>query len=138
METLGHYADWLEIPTQEIRRLNHFPFRRRISARERIEIPFGKVGRELFEERRYEFHKEVEEDFFAAYEVTAVDPYTVRRGDNIWTLCQETFQLPLWLISRFNPGLDIERLRPGRRIKVPVVRARTEEAAAPAAPGEDI
>ena len=65
LETLGHYADWLEIPTQRIRELNGFSFRRQIRAHQLIKIPLGKVGKNLFEERRYEHHKEIEEDFFS-------------------------------------------------------------------------
>ena len=124
LETLGHYADWLEIPTQTIRNLNKLPFGRRITARKKIKIPFGKVGRELFEERRYEFHKEVEEDFYSAYQVVGIQTYTVKRGDTIWDLCHDTFDLPFWLLQRFNPKIDIGALRPGQKLTVPVVEAR--------------
>lgn len=121
LETLGHYADWLEIPTQHIRLLNGFSFRRQIKAHQKIEIPLDTIGKDLFEERRYEFHKEIEEDFFAAYKVVGVDNYRIKKGDNIWTLSMETLELPFWLIKKYNPTLEAESLMPGQQLVIPIV-----------------
>lgn len=71
-ETLGHYADWLEVATREIRKLNGFPFERQIDVGQKIKVPLGKVSKEQFEEKRYEYHKEIEEDFFSAYRVEKI------------------------------------------------------------------
>ncbi|WP_218915028.1 LysM peptidoglycan-binding domain-containing protein [Desulfurivibrio alkaliphilus] len=124
-ETLGHYADWLSIPTQELRRLNGFPFGRPIRLEQRLMIPLDRgVEQAFFEEQRYEYHKSLEEDFYAAYRVDGVETYRVRPGDNIWQLSHDEFELPLWLIRKYNPELVLDRLRPGDEIRVPVVLAR--------------
>ncbi len=120
-ETLGHYADWLSIPTQQIRRLNGLPFGRAIHLDQKIKIPFSKVNRDEFVVKRYEYHKEIEEDFFAAYRVEEIQDYKVRRGDNIWNLCRE-FDLPFWLINKYNSRIDLNSLMPGQKMNVPVVR----------------
>lgn len=120
-ETLGHYADWLQVPTQQIRRLNRFSFKTPIHVGQKIEIPFGNITREQFEEKRYEYHKEIEEDFFAVYSVEKTMAYRIISGDNIWTLCQSKFELPFWLLRKYNPDMDFDRLIDSKKLIIPVV-----------------
>ncbi len=120
-ETLGHYAEWLEVPTQTIRRINRFRYGRLIEFNDRVIIPLDKVSRDNFEEKRYEYHKEFEEDFLSAYSIDSVTVYEIKRGDNIWNLCRNEFELPFWLIRKYNQDLDFNKLRPFQKIIVPVV-----------------
>ena len=120
-ETLGHYAEWLEVSTQSIRRINRFRYGRMIEFNDRVIIPLDKVSRESFEEKRYEYHKEFEEDFLSAYSIDSVIVYEIKRGDNIWNLCQNEFELPFWLIRKYNQDLDFNKLKPFQKIIVPVV-----------------
>jgi membrane-bound lytic murein transglycosylase D len=120
-ETLGHYADWLGVPTREIRRLNGFPYGKPIRLNDTVKIPLEKISKEAFEERRFEYHKEIEEDFFASYRVKDVEIYRIKDGDNIWTLCQEVFELPFWLIYKYNPDLVFQKLSPSQELLVPQV-----------------
>jgi membrane-bound lytic murein transglycosylase D len=125
-ETLGHYAEWLGIPTQRIRWLNAFPYGRSLKLHERIRIPLKKVSKEQFEEARFEYHQKIQEDFFNAYKVETLRKYRVKNGDNIWTLCNETFNLPLWLIRKYNPGVNFGDLRWSQELAIPVVEEMTE------------
>lgn len=128
-ETLGHFADWLQVSTQTIRNLNRLAFRQEIHMDQSLVIPFSRVDREQFEERRYEFHKEFEEDFLNAYAIEGTWNYHVQRGDNIWTLCKEQFDLPVWLIKKYNLSLNLNRLQPGQTIVIPIVEEREENQA---------
>ena len=125
-ETLGHFAEWLQVSAQYIRNLNHLSFRGEIHMDQNLVIPFTRIDKERFEEQRYEFHKEFEEDFLSAYDIEGVWQYKIKRGDNIWTLCKEQFELPVWLIKKYNLSVDLNRLRPGQKIVIPVVEAKTE------------
>lgn len=120
-ETLGHYADWLEIPTKDIRRLNGFPYGRLVRVNEPIKIPLHKISKDQFEEKRFEYHKEMQEDFFSAYRIDDVKTYNIKNGDNLWSLCLETFQVPFWLINKYNPRLDFNKLQPAQEIRIPIV-----------------
>ena len=120
-ETLGHYAEWLGIATRKIRQLNGFTYGRSIRAHQRVKIPLDRISKQEFEEKRFEYHKEIEEDFFNSYKVENIRIYPVANGDNLWTLCLETFELPFWLIMKYNPGLDFDTLRPSQELLVPVV-----------------
>jgi membrane-bound lytic murein transglycosylase D len=120
-ETLGHYAEWLGVRAQDLRRLNGLRFGQAIRVHQQIKIPLEKVTKEGFEEIRYEYHKEMEEDFFAAYRIESIRHYKVRSGDNIWTLCQNEFELPFWLIRKYNADLNFSGLKPDQKLLVPIV-----------------
>jgi len=120
-ETLGHYAEWSGMTAWEIRRLNGFHYGSVIHLDQQIKIPFYRTTKEKFEEKRFEYHKELTEDFFANYRVEKVEVYYIKKGDNIWTLSQEEFEVPLWLIRRYNTNLDFNSLVPYQELLVPVV-----------------
>lgn len=120
-ETLGHYADWLKIPTSRIRSLNRLPYGKAISINQEIKIPLPPDGAEPFEEKRFDFHREIEEDFFESYTVSGVDTYEVKNGDTLWTLCLNELEIPFWLLKKYNPRLDFNSLRPLQKLKYPVV-----------------
>ncbi|MDA3971212.1 MAG: LysM peptidoglycan-binding domain-containing protein [Desulfobulbaceae bacterium] len=125
-ETLGHYADWLDIPTRRIRSLNKFRYGRPIHYGQKLRIPFGKVDREEFEERRYLYHKKLVEDFYQAYTVEGEKEYKIQKGDTLWSLCHEQFDMPFWLLKQYNPGFNFNSIHPGNEIKVPVIESPDE------------
>ena len=120
-ETLGHYAEWLNITAREIRRLNGFPYGRALQLSQKIKIPLHRVTREEFVEKRFEYHQELAEDFFASYRVEKVLIYSIKRGDNIWTLSRQEFEVPLWLIKRYNAGVDFSSLVPAQKLLIPII-----------------
>jgi peptidoglycan lytic transglycosylase D len=120
-ETLGHYADWLQIPTQKIRALNQFPYGKPISIDQKIKLPLTPQDLERFEELRYEYHKEMEEDFFESFAIVGVDTYKIKEGDTIWLLCLNKLEIPLWLLKKYNPVMDFSRLKLGQKINYPIV-----------------
>jgi membrane-bound lytic murein transglycosylase D len=125
-ETLGHYADWLNVPTWAIRRLNSLPYGKWLRIHQKVKIPLDNVSREQFEQARIEYHQELQEDFFEAYKINSVQIYRVKRGDNIWTLCNEVFNLPLWLVKKYNPDVDFYNLRRAQKLAIPVVEKQGE------------
>jgi membrane-bound lytic murein transglycosylase D len=120
-ETLGHYAEWLEISAGEIRRLNGFNYGKPIRINESIMIPLRRVNKEAFEEKRFEFHKKMAEDFYTSFRVEKVQTYIIKRGDNIWTLSKEQFEVPLWLIKKYNAHLDFNALHPSQKLLIPII-----------------
>ena len=119
-ETLGHYAEWLGIPTQKIRRLNGFDYRRDLRIHQEVKIPLDGAVKEQFEEARFEYHKKIQEDFFNAYKIETVNIYRVKNGDNIWTLCNDVFKMPLWLLKKYNQEVDFNDLRWSQKLLIPV------------------
>lgn len=120
-ETLGHYADWAGVPTRKIRRLNKLPYGRVLHLKQRIKIPLDKTGSLKFEEKRYEYHKRLQEDFFAVYRVGDLELYRVRQGDSYWRLCREKFDVPLWLLRHYNSKIDLADLRIHQKLLIPAI-----------------
>ncbi|CAB1056488.1 Membrane-bound lytic murein transglycosylase D [Olavius sp. associated proteobacterium Delta 1] len=120
-ETLGHYAEWLNVSASEIRRLNGYRYGRPLHLSQQIKIPLDRVAKENFEVKRFEFHQELAEDFFASYRVEKVLTYSIKRGDNIWTLSRQEFEVPLWLIKRYNGDVDFGALIPSQKLLIPII-----------------
>jgi membrane-bound lytic murein transglycosylase D len=123
-ETLGHYARWLGIRAWDLRKLNNLGYEQSLSVNQQVKIPLGKGDQKRFEAKRYEFHKEIVEDFFAAYRLMeGTRNYQVKAGDTIWSLCHKEFELPFWLVKKYNESVDFTQLKPGQRLVVPRVEA---------------
>lgn len=125
-ETLGHYAGWLKVSAQEIRKLNAFKPHDPISIDRRIKIPLKKTTAQAFEEQRFEFHKEMEEDFFGSFSINGVDTYEIKNGDNIWRLCENELEVPFWLLKKYNPEINFNSLQLKQKIKYPII-GKTKE-----------
>jgi membrane-bound lytic murein transglycosylase D len=126
-ETLGHYAEWAAVPTWRIRKLNGLPYGRVLRLHQSVKIPLDKVGPEQFVENRYEYHKRLQEDFFAVYRIGELQSYTVQSGDNYWTLGTERFEIPLWLLKQCNPEVDLADLRFHQKLWVPSIEKVTQD-----------
>jgi membrane-bound lytic murein transglycosylase D len=120
-ETLGHFADWLEVSPQRVRNLNHLKARQPIHVGQTLRLDFSKVSPEQFLERRLEYHKGIEEDFFGSYRVTGTIEHSLRAGDTLWVLSRKLYGVPTWLIHRYNPDVDFARLTPGTKLAIPVI-----------------
>ncbi|HXV36748.1 MAG TPA: LysM peptidoglycan-binding domain-containing protein, partial [Myxococcota bacterium] len=125
-ETLGHYADWLEIPTSRLRRLNRLRAGTAVGIGRPTQLDFSVVSREQFVQRRLEYHHTLQEEFFAAYEVVGTDSHELERGDTLWYLAEKRYRVPVWLLRQYNPTLDFSALQAGGRLVVPVLASREE------------
>ena len=123
-ETLGHFADWLDVPTQTLRRVNRFPYGQAIQLGQLLWLTFQNVTPEEFHRRRLEYHQGIEEDFYGNFIVEGQTIHKVRRGESIWVLCNNTFEVPYWLLKKHNPNKALLNLAAGDEIVVPLVEAR--------------
>ncbi|AGF78656.1 LysM repeat-containing protein [Desulfocapsa sulfexigens DSM 10523] len=122
-ESLKLLADWLQVSATELRNLNNFSHNRELHPDEDIKILLNNVSAKQFEEKRFDFHLETEEDFFSAYKIVGVSSYTVKKGDTVWEICTKKFDLPLWLLKKYNANLDFSSLQSSQRLTIPIVKA---------------
>ena len=120
-ETLGHYADWLEIRTQRLRDLNGYAFRRPVVVGQRLRLDLGRVDAEEFAARRTAYHRALQASYFDRYRVVDTTVHKLRSGESIWLLTRRTYRIPLWLLRQYNPDLDMDRVRPGDALVFPQV-----------------
>jgi membrane-bound lytic murein transglycosylase D len=121
-ETIGHYADWLKVPTGTLRTLNHMRGHSTVLMGRRFNLVFSQASREQFEARRRDYHEKLQTDYFAAHRITGAEAYVARRGDSLWSVTQRG-TLPAWLLQQYNPDVDFAELRPGTQIMLPRVEA---------------
>jgi membrane-bound lytic murein transglycosylase D len=120
-ETLGHYADWLGVTAQQLRKINNMKFGRPVIIGRKVKLDFSKVKPEEFEATRKEYHRTLQATYFAEHRILGTEVYIVRRGDSLWTVTQRYQRLPMWLLQQYNPDFDFSEMRPGTEIVVPKV-----------------
>ncbi|HEY1726155.1 MAG TPA: transglycosylase SLT domain-containing protein [Steroidobacteraceae bacterium] len=120
-ETLGHYADWLDISAARLRALNHLRGRTPVRMGRRLKLDFVKVSHEQFEQRRRDYHERLQAAYFASHRIAGTEVYIARRGDSLWSITQKSLKVPVWLLQQYNPDLDFGDLRPGTQISLPKV-----------------
>lgn len=120
-ETLGHYADWLQIKTQKIRRWNSLAFGRVILIGQKIKLYMDEETKLKFTQERNSYHLSIQEDFFENYNVVSEKEYTVQPGDTLTQILKEV-ELPYWLVRRQQTDQELaSHLKVGQKITLPIL-----------------
>jgi membrane-bound lytic murein transglycosylase D len=121
-ETLGHFADWCQVDSQALRTLNRLHKKGMVTLGRRIKLDLSKVTAAEFVTVRRDYHRQLQEAFFAAHRIAGTDSYSVKRGESLWTIAQHA-DLPIWLAAEYNPDVNFSDVRPGTTITLPRVVA---------------
>jgi membrane-bound lytic murein transglycosylase D len=122
-ETLGHFADWTRVDSQVLRRLNKLHKNSAVTQGARLKLDFSRVAAAQFVEARREYHRGLQEAFFAGHRIAATENYTVKRGDSLWIIVQQHTDVPVWLVAQYNPDVNFKDMRPGTILTLPQVVA---------------
>ncbi len=120
-ETLGHFADWTRVDSQVLRRLNKLHKNAAVTQGARLKLDFSRVAAAQFVETRREYHRGLQEAFFAGHRIAATENYAVKRGDSLWTIVQQHADVPIWLVAQYNPDVNFKDIRPGTVLTLPQV-----------------
>ena len=123
-ETLGHYAEWLNVKASLLRQVNRMSYRTSLVIGRRMKLDFSRVSPQEFEGKRLAYHKQLEDGFFAEYRIRGTRQYGIRRGDSLWVIANREKEIPLWLIRQYNPDVDFSTLKPGDKITLPVIEKK--------------
>jgi membrane-bound lytic murein transglycosylase D len=123
-ETLGHFADWLEVRASELRKQNKMRFEQPVVIGQSLKLDFSRVSAAEFEQRRLEYHQSMQDEFFEAFQVTGTEQHLLEPGESLWYLAERKYRVPMWLLRQYNPDLDFAALMPGTQLVVPVVEPR--------------
>ena len=124
-ETLGHYSDWLRLGgITAIRKLNGARKTKNLQIGDVLLLPVSdQTQAATFDQRRLEYHRVLVEEFKEHFEVLDIQQYTIRLGDSVWLLASK-FELPVWLIMRYNPELRTTLPVVGNTLRIPSIRKR--------------
>jgi len=135
LETLGHYADWLDLPTQRLRDLNGIKYREAVAIGQMLTLDFSRVDTPTFEQRRVAYQQQRQNEFFMAYQIADTEDHVIKPGESLWLLAERKYKVPVWLLRQYNPDLNLDRVNPGTVVKFPRLRAiNAPDAVAPTTP----
>lgn len=121
-ESIRLLADWLKVTPNSIRINNNLSNNSDIHPGQKIQLDFINTQIASFEENRFDFHQELQEDFFSSYQVVGFNSYRVKNGDTIWELCRKQFDVPLWLLKKYNENLNYTHLELASTLQVPILK----------------
>jgi membrane-bound lytic murein transglycosylase D len=104
-ETLGHYADWLDLPTWKLRNLNSMRYGQPVV-----------IGQRLLA-----YHRALQETFFKRFRIAGTRDHVIRQGESLWILAHRTYDIPIWLLRQYNPDLNFDAVDIGANVTVPQV-----------------
>jgi membrane-bound lytic murein transglycosylase D len=122
-ETLGHFADWSKVSSASLRALNKLHKNAMVTLGHKVKLDLSQVSAEQFVAARREYHRQLQETFFAAHRISGTENYVVKKGESLWIIAQQHADLPVWLVAEYNPDIDFGDVRPGTTIALPRVEA---------------
>lgn len=120
-ETISHYAEWLQVSADTLRKANGWSPRRSLVLGQRVRLVFSKVSRDDFVARRMGYHGAVQQEFFSRFRVADTTEHRLRPGESVWVLASQKYKVPVWLLRQYNPNLNFDQVRPGTRVVFPRV-----------------
>jgi len=120
-ETLGHFADWCRVDAQVLRSLNKLPKNAMVTLGRKLKLDLSRVTAEEFVAARRDYHRQLQDAFFAGHRIAGTENYDVKRGESLWTIAQQRSDMPIWLVAQYNPDVDFSDVRPGTTITLPRV-----------------
>jgi nucleoid-associated protein YgaU len=121
-ETLAHFARWAELPVEDLALSSSLELdavhpvgtevRLAVTSEERAEI-----------ERRREAHRVRRVEGFLAGRggSDGIGFHTVRTGDTAWGIAKGHHGIPVWVLEAYNPSVDLDALRPGQELRLPLL-----------------
>jgi membrane-bound lytic murein transglycosylase D len=129
-ESIGRFAEWMRVNISDIRTANNIAENEALQLGAFISIPIkSSTNIKRFEVNRLQYHLAIEEDFFANFHVTDFEQRSVKSGMNLWRICREA-QIPMWLLKKYNRGVNFYAMQPGNTIWIPKVSAKDGTASA--------
>jgi membrane-bound lytic murein transglycosylase D len=126
-ETLGHYADWLQLRAWRLRQLNGMRYKQPVVIGQRLSLDFSNVSATDFEHRRLGYHRALQETFFKRNRIAGTSSHVIRRGESLWLLARRTYEIPIWLLRQYNPDLAFDAVAIGVTVTVPQVESLSDE-----------
>src|ERR1700678_4324135 len=122
-ETLGHFADWSKVSSASLRTLNKLHKNAMVTLGHKVKLDLSQVSAAQFEAARRDYHRQLQESFFATHRISGTENYVVKKGESLWIIAQQHADLPVWLVAEYNPDVDFGEVRPGATIALPQVEA---------------
>ncbi len=106
-ESLIHYTQWLGLDSVEPILANNQIHHNNLKLDQQIFLPILDKNQEnVFLRQRLEYHKTIEDEFKARFSLQSKSSYKIKANESLEDIAKR-FDLPIWLLRRLNPGLDL-------------------------------
>ncbi len=130
-ESLVRLADFANLSAEDISAASGLAVTATLYPGDELLLPLDEEAAAGFELRRAEFHDARVESWLGRHGgLVDVEAHSVATGETAWGVAQAEGGLPMWVLAWFNDGSDLDGLRIGDELMVPIVGDRL--AAAPA------
>ena len=138
-ETLIQLAEWTGVPAEEIASNSGLQVQGTIYAGQELWLPISEEKAQELERTRNLYEDGHLDRWLARHGgLLAVSPVALGTRDTVWALARDSGGLPLWVVQAFNRGRDLDRLRIGDEIYMPVVGNMVTVTDAEAAPETEL
>jgi membrane-bound lytic murein transglycosylase D len=120
-ETLGHYAEWLDVRATRLREINRLRFGTPVVIGQRLKIDTSRITADEFTQRRRGYHQKLQEDFFTMHRIVGSEVHVVRPGESVWVIVKKYQNVPIWLLRQYNPDVEFDAVRPRTELELPIV-----------------
>jgi membrane-bound lytic murein transglycosylase D len=120
-ETLGNISEWLNLTLSYLRKINKFKKGKEVKIGEKIKVDYKNITEKEFDEKRDEYHNGIEEDFRLNYKVVSTIEHKMKSNETLWYLSYKKYTIPVWLIERYNPDINLGELKKDQALTIPIV-----------------
>lgn len=122
-ETLHHFARWSGLPVEDLAEASGLDLDAVHPVGAAVVVPgAGDEETARIGAQRVAHHARRAEGYLASRGgAVGVEVVKVRTGDSATTIAREQMGIPVWLLQVYNPDADLEHIRPGQQLLVPVV-----------------
>ncbi len=121
-ETLAHFARWSGLPVEVIAETSGLDLFDTFAVGTEIRVPIsGEPLAELATQRDLHHVRRAEGYLAARGGALGTEFYTVQTGDSAWTIARDQRGIPVWLLETYNPSSNLDNLRPGEELMVPII-----------------
>jgi len=120
-ETLDHFARWSGVPVEDIAAQSGLSLGKLHDVGTELVLEVDDDLRAAIDLAR-DGHHAARAERYLARRGGLVDhvEYHVRTGDTAWAVANDNGDVPVWLLEGLNPSVDLDRLRPGQTLSLPV------------------
>ena len=121
-ETLAHFARWSGVPVEDIAQASGLSLSGSYAVGTAVIVPVDVEKAALIDVAR-EAHGSARVDAYLASRggSVGVEEHSVRTGETAWTIARTENGIPVWMLEAYNPAVDLDRLKPGQTLLVPVL-----------------
>ncbi len=119
-ETLGHIAQWLNLPTYRLRQLNGLSRRQRIYVGQTLQVDFSATTPQKFRQHRLHYHLQLLSRILDFHRPIYLTTHVVQPGESLWGIAEQVYKIPVNILLYFNPVNKLNQLQPGNVIQLPV------------------